>query len=301
MKKTKLIMLVLVLILALALTGCQDKTEEFTEDSGKLNVYVSFYPMEFLLAQIGQDHIDLKTIVPQGMEPHDFEPSLRDMKNLDKTDVFVYNGLGLETWADDLIAAAGKDDMLVINASESVKTLEGHEGKDPHIWLNPINMIDIGETIVEGLIERDPKNEKSYRENYEGLKIELEELDREYDDRLKDKEHKDILVSHEAFSYMADRYGFNQISVAGISPEEEPSPKNIASLIDISKEKGIKYIFLETLSNSKAVDIISKEAGLEVLILNPLEGLTDEDIKNDRDYMSIMYGNLDQLEKALID
>ena len=100
---------------------------------------------------------------------------------------------------------------------------------------------------------------------------------------------------------MADRYGFNQMSVAGISPEEEPSPKNISSLIDISKQKDLKYIFLETLSNSKAVDIISKEAGLEVLILNPLEGLTDDDIENNRDYISIMYDNLEQLEKALID
>lgn len=298
MKKNKLF--IVFLVLTLFLSACQNRGEEFEDNSDKLNVYVSFYPMEFLATRIGGDKINIKTIVPKGMEPHDFEPSLRNMKNLDKTDIFIYNGLGMEAWADDLVDAVDNKEMTLVNSSDSISPIDTEEGRDPHIWLNPRNMIAIGDSIKDALVEKDGKNKDYYIASYETLKEELEELDQAYRTRLAGKKHDEILVSHEAFSYMAESYGFKQISVAGISSEEEPSSKNIARLIDISKEKELRYIFLETLSNSKAVDIISKEAGLEVLVLNPLEGLTEEDIEKKRDYISIMYDNLKELEKALV-
>ena len=299
MKKTRL-SIVLVLILVL-LAGCSKGNSKttFDEDSDKLNVYVSFYPVEFLTRSIGGEKINLASIVPEGVDPHDFEPSLKDMKNIEKTDLFVYNGLGLEPWADDLIGL-GKESLKSLNLSDGIKTVEGHHGTDPHIWLNPKNMKIMAENIKNVLSEEDSENKDFYEKNYEDLSLKLEKLDLDFEKGLKDKTREDVLVSHEAFTYMADRYGFNQLSVSGISGEEEPSPKNLANLIDLAKEKDIRYIFLETLSNSKSVEVISKEAGLEVLVLNPLEGLRKEDIEAGKDYIDIMYENLEALKKALV-
>ncbi len=291
-------LLIIILVISLFMTACQPKVEEVKNDN--IVIYTSFYPLSFLVDRIGADSVNLSTVIPQGVEAHGYEPSNNILKEFHNTDLFIYNGLGLEPWAEDLINANDNKNMEVLNASDYVDVIEGEKGADPHIWLSPKNMIIIGEKIKDKLIEVDETNREIYNSNFEELKGELEKLDGEYNSRLSIKKHSEILVSHKAFSYMSREYDFEQLSVAGISSEEEPSAKNIADLIDISKEKDIKYIFLETLTNSKAVEIISKEANLEVRELNPIEGLTDEELNNKEDYISIMYKNLDALEEALV-
>ncbi len=289
----------IIMVVLFILTGCSAKRDIDVED--KPVVYTSFYPLYYLANEIGMDKIDLRIIVPNGVEPHDYELTMKQIENINQSDLFIFVGAGMEEWLDKLLGTIDKDKITLVNGSESVDLINVKNTPDPHIWLDPMNMDKIGEAIKNALIELDEKNKSYYEKNYLSLSKKLKELDNAYMEGLKEKDKDVILVSHNAFSYLANRYNFKQISVAGITPNEEPSPKTIAKLIDIAKEKNIEYIFLETLASPKTVDIIAEEAKLKTLVLNPLEGLTEEEQKNGDDYISIMEKNLVNLRKALVD
>ena len=311
MKKT----LVLLLMTLLLLTACSnnqtsDEVDE-NEKTDKLKVSTSTYPMYYIANEIGKDKIDLEILVPIGVDPHEYELSLKETKELEHTQLFLYNGQGLEHWGEkvsDNMKSKGKE---VINASDYVELLEieenedhdGHEhgDKDPHIWLNPMNVDKIAKEFKEKLINMDKKNSDIYEENYLELSGKLKDLDDKFNEELKDRKQDTILVSHMAFAYLAHRYELQQIAVTGISPQSEPSPKSISRLIDITKEKDIHHIFFEVLSSPKSVEMLAEEANLEVLELNPIGGITKEQFETGDDYISIMEENLKNLKKALVD
>lgn len=293
-------MFLILISIALLLTSCTIGEKANKNEGENLIVYASFYPLYFLADEIGKDNINLRIVIPNGMEPHDYEPSIKQLKDIEKADIFIYNGAGLESWADKLLEAI-IDEKKTISASEEVELNKIDGVADPHIWLDPYNMDKIGKRIKEGFIALDSKNKEEYENNYKELSKKLRKLDNDYSTALKDKKKDKILVSHAAFGYMADRYKFDQIPVAGISPEQEPSPKTIANIIDLAKKNEIKYIFLETLANPKTVSVIAEEANLKILTLNPIAGLTEEEQKNGEDYTSIMEKNLESLKKALVD
>lgn len=296
----KRIVSIIVLISLLFLIGC-NKNIGTEEGNDNIVVYTSFYPLYFLVDEIGKDKINLQTIVPNGIEPHDYELTIQQIEEISHSDLLIYNGAGMEDWLDKLLETIEKDKVVLINASQEVDLIIEENTPDPHLWLDPMNMVKVGERIKDVLIELDRDNQKFYEENYLSLSQKLQNLDEKYEKSLRNKNRDTILVSHKAFSYLANRYDLEQISVTGINPNEEPSPKTIANLIEISKEKNIKYIFLETLANPKTVETIAKEANLEILTLNPLEGLTEEEQKEEKDYISIMEDNLMNLKKALVD
>lgn len=296
----KRIVAILTLISLVFLIGC-NKNVKTEAGNDNIVVYTSFYPLYYLTDEIGKDKINLKTIVPNGVEPHDYEITMKQIEEINNSDLFIFNGAGMEDWLDKLLETINKDKIALINGSEEVDLITEKNTPDPHIWLDPINMDKIGNKIKDVLIELDEENKKFYEENYLNLSEKLKNLDKEYIEGLKNKKGDTILVSHKAFSYLANRYGLEQISVTGISPSEEPSPKAISNLIEIAKEKELDYIFLETLASPKTVDIIAKEANLEILVLNPLEGLTEKEEKEGMDYVSIMEDNLVSLKKALVE
>ena len=296
MKKVFLVIIAIVLLL----TSCTTGKKANNDEGEKPIVYASFYPLYFLADEIGKDNINLRIVIPNGMEPHDYEPSIKQLNDIEKADIFIYNGAGLESWADKLLEAI-IDEKKTISASEEVELNKIDGVADPHIWLDPYNMDKIGKRIKEGFIALDSKNKEEYENNYKELSGKLRKLDNDYSMALKDKKKDKILVSHAAFGYMADRYKFDQIPVAGISPEQEPSPKTIANIIDLAKKNEVKYIFLETLASPKTVSVIAEEANLEILTLNPIAGLTEEEQKNGEDYISIMEKNIESLKKALVD
>lgn len=289
----------LILVLILLLTGCK-AGEKPNDDEEKLMVSTSFYPLYFLTNEIGGQNIDLSIVIPAGAEAHDYEPSIKQLKEIEKTDLFIYNGAGFESWTDKLLETLLDEDQT-IEASEEIELIKIDKVADPHIWLDPTNMDSIAERIKERLIDLDEENKEEYEENYQQLSNKLKKIDKEYSQTLENKKRDTILVSHAAFGYMAERYGFNQISVLGINPEHEPSPGTIADIIEIAREENFNYIFLETLTSPKTVEVIAKEAGLETLILNPIGGLTKEEEKEGEDYISIMEKNLKNLKKSLVD
>ncbi len=315
MKKSFIILIMTVFLLA----GCnsKDKSESHKAETtdGKLKVATSTYPMYYIAEEIGKEIIDLDILIPIGVDPHDYELSLKEMKELEDTDLFLYNGAGLENWGEKVASDLKAKGKITIDASTKVDLIdasdehdeqeehenESHGSKDPHIWLDPINMEKIAKDLTEQLKILDEKNSDLYQTNYVEFKEKIDALDLDYKEQLKNKKQNTILVSHKAFSYLANRYGLEQISVTGISPHAEPSPKSISKLIDITREKNLEYIFFEVLSSPKSVQTIANEANLKVLTLNPLGGITKDQFDSGIDYIDIMEENLANLKKALVD
>ena len=292
--------IIIFILLILLITGCSPKGNSNKTVGEKPIVYTSFYPLYFLTNEIGRDNIDARMVIPIGVDSHDYEPSMKQLKDLEEADMFIYNGAGFEAWVDKLIGTI-VDEEKTLRASDEVELIEISGTVDPHIWLNPENMNSIGEKIKDRLTSLDKENKDEHEKNFKDLSSRLKTLDNQFLEELTIKKKDTILVSHSAFAYMAKRYDFEQISVAGISPEQEPSPRTIANIIEIVEEEGYEYIFLETLANPKTVDIIAEEANLKTLVLNPIEGLTEEEVNNGEDYISIMGKNLENLKKALVE
>ncbi|MGD7007398.1 metal ABC transporter solute-binding protein, Zn/Mn family [Metabacillus sp. 84] len=184
---------------------------------------------------------------------------------------------------------------------EEAHSEEGHShgDQDPHLWLDPRRSIEMGETIKDALIKKDPEHKETYEKNFASLKSELEKLDKEFQTTLADTAKKEILVSHAAYGYWQDRYDIEQISVMGLSPTQEPSQKQISTIIEEAKAHNIQHVIFENNVSSKISKIVQNEIGAEPLTISNLESITDKDKKNNEDYFSLMRKNLDTLKTAL--
>lgn len=296
------------------LTGCGTQPADTAAGDGRLRVLTSFYPMYDFACKIGGDCIDVTNMVPSGTEPHDWEPSTNDLKNLEKADVFIYNGADMEPWADDLLVSRS-DTLRVVEASENVelRTTDGehehaheHEGADhhhgdfdPHVWLDPENAKIEMEAIRDALCAADPENSTVFQSNYEKYAAELDALDAEFREKLAPLPNRTIVVAHEAFGYLCDAYGLTQVGIEGLSPDSEPDPGRMAEIIDFVREHSISTIFFEELVSPKVAEAIASETGAQAKMLSPLEGLSDEQAAAGADYFSVMHDNLAALMEAL--
>lgn len=296
------------------LTGCGTQPADTAAGDGRLRVLTSFYPMYDFARKIGGDCIDVTNMVPSGTEPHDWEPSTNDLKNLEKADVFIYNGADMEPWADDLLVSRS-DTLRVVEASENVelRTTDGehehaheHEGADhhhgdfdPHVWLDPENAKIEMEAIRDALCAADPENSTVFQSNYEKYAAELDALDAEFREKLAPLPNRTIVVAHEAFGYLCDAYGLTQVGIEGLSPDSEPDPGRMAEVIDFVREHSISTIFFEELVSPKVAEAIASETGAQAKMLSPLEGLSDEQTAAGADYFSVMHDNLAALMEAL--
>lgn len=290
----------LLLLSLLLLTACSSKTTNDTSnaETTKPQIYTSFYAIYDFADKIGGDKIDLYNVVPAGTEPHDWEPSAHDMLNLESADVLFYNGLGMESWIDKVKGSITNENITYVELSQYVDTLEG-DHVDPHIWLDPSNVKLEAEAIKDTLIAVDSQNADYYTKNYNTFINNLDELNTAYKDTLSQLPNKDIVVSHEAYSYMCSAYDLNQIAIDGMAADSEPSPTKMSEIISIIKDNNIKVVFFEELLSPKVAQTIADETGAQMLELNPFEGLSEEDIQAGKDYLSVMRENLDNLVVAL--
>ncbi|MCK8823735.1 metal ABC transporter solute-binding protein, Zn/Mn family [Fuchsiella alkaliacetigena] len=328
----KLFLISLLLLFSIALLGCgqQEEAVQLDEAEEVLQVYSSFYPLHYVSEEIGGELVNSQSIVPIGDEVHTYEISPQQIAELENADLFFYNGLGLEPWAKRVSDNIEKMGVEAVKVSEVIDLLEfekdshhcdhsehgakksehskahneidhhHHGDYDPHIWLNPVNMKEIGRLVLDKFVEVDAENEEYYQRNYQNFAEQLAELDQKYQEALGEREQDHILVSHSAFAYLADRYGLEELAVAGVSSHQEPSTGGLAKLSEKVKAKDLEYIFLETLANPKTAEVLAQEVELEVLTLNPIEGLTEAEQEAGEDYLSIMKSNLDALKKALV-
>lgn len=271
--------------------------------TGKPQVVTSFYPLYYFASQIAGDMADVVNITPAGAEPHDYEPTSQEMARIEDSRMIILNGGGLEAWGDDVQKNIDPKQTLVITVGEDLATQkvleEGKEITDPHVWLAPDLVGMMTDRIAEGLATIDPANADYYHNNNGALKAKLDALTAEYQEGLKNCASKNIITSHSAFGYLAMEFGLNQVSIAGLSPDAEPSPKQLGAISDFAKKNQVKYIFFEDLVSPKLSETIAREVGATTLVLHPIEGLGEVDIKEGKNYFTEMQENLKNLQIAL--
>jgi zinc transport system substrate-binding protein len=271
-------------------------------------IVTTIYPLYDFTKQIVGDKADIVLLVPPGAEPHDWEPAPTDILTIKKATVFIYNGAGMEGWVDKLDSSVLADKKVVkasdfVNVMTAQFTEEGEPSTDgsvdPHIWLDPVNAQAIVSGITNALAAADSDNAEFYTNNSNNYIAQLEELNQEYSQALSQASSKQFVTSHAAFGYMAQRYGLQQIAIMGLSPDAEPTPARMAEIIQHVKDNQIKYIFFETLISPKLSEVIASESNAQTLVLNPIEGLTDQESAAGANYISEMRMNLTNLKYAL--
>ena len=283
---------VLTLTLLAALAGCGGDSGARSSDR---TVVAAFYPLAFAAEEIGGAGIDVRNLTAPGVEPHDLELSGRDVRSIADADLVLYFGEGFQPSLEDAI---GSTSAHAVDLLDAVETRAGDEdehgadehGADPHVWLDPVRYAGIAERIGEELDRRPEAARFAAR---------LRALDRELSRGLSRCERKEIVTSHAAFGYLADRYGLVQVAITGISPEAEPTPRDLEAVVRQVRAVGATTVFFETLVSPRLAETVAREIGAKTAVLDPLEGLTGAKIAAGEDYVSVMRQNLAALRKAL--
>lgn len=301
------------------LTACGKKEAAPSEE--KIKVVTSSYPMYDFTKRIAGDTLNVVNLVPPGVEPHDWEPSVQDIAQLEEAKAFIFNGAGMEIWVNKVLDSLKNKDLMVLEASSGVDLIKAeeehdhdHDGHDhdhdhehhdhdhgewdPHVWLSlraaQMELVN----IKDFLVELNPADKKLYEENYKVALQEFQALDKEYQEKLAPFAGKEIVVAHEAFAYLCRDYKLKQLGIEGVFADSEPSPAKMKEIIDFVRKHNVKVIFFESLASPKVAEAIAKETGARTEMLNPLEGLTEEEIAEGKDYLSVMKSNLKALEGA---
>jgi len=299
------------LVLAvLTLAACQEAPKKVEAPPRPL-VVASFYPLYDFARQVAGDRAEVVSLVPTGVEPHDWEPAPSDVARVEKAAVFIYNGAGFDAGAERLAKNAPAR-MVVVEATAGLPLLSvdlpGHDKahaepkateRDPHVWLDPTLARAQVEAIRAGLAKADPANADHYASRAASYAARLTSLDDAIAAGLADCRRREIVVSHAAFTYLAHRYKLLQVPVMGLAPEAEPSPAELARVVRLVRRLEAKVIFFETLVSPKLAETLAAEVGAKTLVLNPLEGLTADEEKAGKDYVSVMEENLRNLRTAL--
>lgn len=276
------------------LAACGSTDEETSgaspSDETSVTAIASHYPVEFLVRQIGGDAVAVETLTAPGAEPHDVELTPQQVASLQDSDTVFYIS-GYQPAVDDAVGGASN---TVVDLSEGLALREADEqsGTDPHIWLDPTLMSAMAVTVAETLTAADPDNAATFQANAESLQEELATLDEQWSAGTATCESRTMVVNHEAFGYLADRYGFDQKGISGLSPENEPSAEAIAELTEFVRNNNVSTVYTETLVDPAVAETIAAETGASTAVLDPIEGLAAD---SDGDYLSIMTDNLDTL------
>ncbi|UHA76202.1 zinc ABC transporter substrate-binding protein [Paenibacillus sp. 481] len=322
--------------LLLVAAGCSDRTQPSLVE-GKVNVVTSFYPIYFMVNEIGGEQVNAINLIPAGVEPHDWTPKSIDLHNASNAQLLLVNGAGFEGWLPDFkkgldpnskvkLEEVSKGITLITaegdahshehehahenepgHAEESAKdehhaeTEHSHEHGDfdPHTWVSPKSALVMADNVKNALISVDSANKVTYEQRYEQLRKKIEAVDNKYEAALKNVKHRDIVVSHHAFGYLTHDYGLNQHAIMGITPDAEPRAQDILRLSKLVQEKGLKYVFFEELVSDQLAKTLASEANVDILVLNPLEGLTEQQQQAGDNYLKLMERNLQNLVQAL--
>lgn len=265
--------------------------------SDSITVYTSFYPIYDLTKKIAGDKIEITNLIPSGAEPHDYEPSSKDMAALQSSDVFFINGLGMEHWVNDI--AETLSNTQVVDLSAGIDTIVIGENTDPHIWLSLKNAKIMLGTIKDTLALIDSANATYYTNNYNKYMVLFTALDNEFARVTSEFESTTVVVLHKAYAYLCRDYDLTQYAILGLSPDSEPDASKMAEIINFVQANDISTIFYEELVSPNISIAIANATGASVDILYTIEGLNDEQVGDGDDFLTIMAKNLIALEKAL--
>ncbi len=303
------------LALALVINGCSKQEET---NNQVMPVVATTYPVYDVAKAVGGDHVKVNLLIAPGTEPHDWEPTVDNLKAIGNSKIFLYSGAGLEP-VEKITAKDVVKNSKVIDMSKtpdlSLLTVENtpheehdhdghaHEHKpgdiDPHYWLDPTNMAKEAAYLAKVYGEADPAHKEYYENNAKAYIEKMTALDNEFKEWRASKPNvQTLVVTHEAFSYLAHRYQMKQLGMMGIEPDAEPTPEHMANIIAFVKQNNIQAIFSEELISKKVAETIAKETGAKIFLLNPVEGLTKEQMEKGENYITIMKANLETLKKA---
>ncbi|MFD2706246.1 metal ABC transporter solute-binding protein, Zn/Mn family [Salibacterium lacus] len=294
-----------------------DDTQAQAEEE-PLHIYTTLAVWKDFAEAIGGDEVEVENLVPAGADPHSFEPTSRTMIDIAESDAFMYNGAGMESFADAVNDTAADEEVTSLAVTKGLNLQEsssshdhshGEDGSgrshnhesnvDPHVWLDPVLAREAAANIRDMLTNLRPEKEEMFAENYQKLKEDLNALDEEFTAMVEEAENNTFIVSHNGYGYWEDRYGLEQTAVTGISPSDEPSQKELQSIIDTMETSGINHVMLEQNVSSKVTEVIQEEAGAESLTLHNLASLTEEEIEAGEDYFSLMRQNIENMKTAL--
>lgn len=283
-------------LLLLSVLFCACTTATPTKENTRLKVVTSVYPLAHFASEVGGDQVEIVQIAGAGIDPHDFEPTPQDIAAVYNADIFLFNGGELDAWAEKAAETAKKNGVLVIKMSEAIATTEDKHGD--HIWLDPLNVQKEVALMQDIFARQDPNNKGFYAQNATAYLAKLSALDRRFREEMANCRQKNIITSHDAFNYLAHRYGFNAVSIGGNKPGSEPTPQELVTLIKFIKENNIHYVFTEPFGNKEIMETVIAETGSKMLTLYPLDSLTIEEMTKNG-YISLMEANLDNLKIAL--
>lgn len=306
--KNRCILWFMIGLFVLVLGACGQKSSQDSKEAKGMKIVTSFYPIYAMVKEISGDLNDVR-MIQSSSGIHSFEPSANDIAAIYDADVFVYHSSILESWAGSLDPSLQKSKVKVIEASdgmtlERVPGLEDMEaGKgvdektlyDPHTWLDPEKVAEEAQIIADKLSELDNANKDTYQKNAQSYSNKAHDLINKYEPIFEKVSHKTFVTQHTAFSYLAKRFGLNQLGIAGISPDQEPSPRQLSEIQDFVKTYRVKTIFTESNLSSKVADTLVKSTGVSLKTLNPLEA----DPQNDKSYLDNLEENLAVLAQEL--
>ena len=291
-----------VLSLLLVATGCSSTASG--GGTGKLNVVVAFYPLRYVVEQVGGDQVSVSNLTLPGAEPHDLELTAKQVASVGSAD-FVFYERGFQAAVDSAIDTQKPKRVLDGASIVPLRTTPGFAGEavtpstsalDPHTWLDPQTMITYASAVAEQLSQARPDASVAFQQRADALVKQLTALDGEFSTGLASCRLKVFVTSHAAFGYLAERYGLQQVGIAGLTPDAEPTPARLAEVQKIAQQQGVTTIFSETLASPALADALAKDLGLKTDVLDPLEGITSQ--SRGTDYPSVMRSNLSALRTA---
>ncbi len=296
-------------ILLILILSCQQKSIKADK---RIKVITTLYPLYDFSRAIGSDLVDVKLLLPPGVEPHHYEPTPKDIFSINDSDIFIYINKYMEPWAEDIAKVVGGNNTIILDSADNIRLLkyndyhedESEAGKfnfDPHVWLDFNNCQILADNIAGALIQKDPANKDEYSANCASFKNELFNLDKSYETALNKCRIKTLIYAgHFAFGYMARRYNLIHISpYKGFSANAEPTAANIIEMIDNIKKMNVKYLFYEELLEPKVAKTISEQTKIELLLLNAAHNITKSELDNNITFIDIMKSNLENLKKGL--
>lgn len=302
MKKWFSFLCCLMLLLAMTLLAGCSPAAPTAKDNGKLNVAVSFNAMKEFTQAVGKDKINITTIIPDGTEPHDFQPTTNNMKELQQANVFIYNGFGMEPWAEKTLKSIDKKDLVAVNASQGIdpivltdeKERKEHGNYDPHCLLSLVNAQIEVKNIADALAKADPKNADFYQKNAADYNAQLQQLYTEYKAKFQSVPNKQFVTGHAAFGYLCRDFGLTQTSVESVFADGEPTTQQLANLVEYCKTHHVKTIFTEDMVSPKTSQTLANEVGASVKTIHTMESG-----EGSASYIDRMKEDLDEIYTSL--
>ncbi len=304
LSKIGMVLVLLTIVMLLGVSGAPAQSHR------PLKVMTTLFPLQEFALAVGGEYVQAEMIIPPGFEPHAWEPKPSDLAKITRADVFIFIGPSMEPWVSPLLKAARGSQLKVVEAGEGLLRLKspqrrgaGHdhpEDADPHVWLDFALDQKIVDSISAAFSEKDSGNASRFRANAEIYKSNLDRLDKKFQSALSTCRRREIVLGgHSAFSYLASRYGLQQVPLYGINPNSEPTPKKMTEVIQSARKNGVKYIFFEELVNPKLAQVLAKEGNLQTLVLNDGANLTREKMKQKITFLMLMEQNLENLRRGL--